>query len=247
MPDSINAPLQASVFAVDFIRVRGNEGWITLQPEFARRLAQTLGASCAVESVPSQAGNPRFSAIVLDTVSQVLSPLRRLLGLQEETTTEFPECRLRFYVHHGVIFSSGETYLGSALRVAHRRLEQLPDACYCAASPEFAAHTQSWGSQSLDFGPLPGDSTGTLLAISFAQATLTPQPGGASGALVEQLTRLLANRLGPFAEILVETASRTCRNPRQLVEEVAREIDRPEEREEFRREALNLIESSDHD
>jgi hypothetical protein len=243
MTDPLNTPLQASVFALDFIRVRGNEGWIALQPEFARRLSQALGGTCAVEAVRSPAGNPAFSAIVIDSEGQVLSPLRRIFALQDEVARDFPDCRLRLCAHHGVIFASGGSFLGSALRVAHRKLEQFPAGCLAAASSDFAAHAQSWGSRLLNFGAMPGDSAGALLSLSCAEGSSHPTAGTAPGGLVDRLTRLLAGYVGPFAGILVEAASRTCRNPRQLVEEIAREIDRTDERDEFRREALAILES----
>ncbi|HMW78508.1 MAG TPA: hypothetical protein PKA22_11960 [Rhodocyclaceae bacterium] len=243
MTDPLNTPLQASVFALDFIRVRGNEGWIALQPDFARRLAQALGGTGAIEAVRSPTGNPAFSVIVIDSQGQVLSPLRRIFALQDEIARDFPDCRLRLCAHHGVIFSSGDTYLGSALRVAHRKLEQFPADCLAAASSEFVAHAKAWGSRLLNFSALPGDSRGTLQRLACVEGSADPAPGTAPDGLVDRLTRLLARYEGPFAEILVEAASRTCRNPRQLVEEIAREIDRTDERDEFRREALAILES----
>ena len=137
------------MFALDFIRVRGNEGWIALQPDFARRLAQALGGTGAI-TVRLPTGNPAFSVIVIDSQGQVFAVAPNFRP-QDEIARDFPDCRLRLCAHHGVIFSSGDTLPGSALRVAHRKLEQFPADCLAAASSEFVAHAKAWGSRLLNF------------------------------------------------------------------------------------------------
>ncbi|MGH7153848.1 MAG: serine/threonine-protein kinase [Acetobacteraceae bacterium] len=84
---------------------------------------------------------------------------------------------------------------------------------------------------------------GAVAAASSASepTVFAPPPAvpGFDDATLATIERRLAEHIGPIARHLVRGAARHALSPEELVAEVARNIERPEERERFRRHALS--------
>lgn len=204
--------------------------------EFTALITESLGNNCHIQrSADGQAGFA-LTGIVPDH-AQTLSPLRRLDRVQSEFHRSHPDIQVRYIVHHGVVFQSPGGHSGSALRSAHSRLLRLPVHLDKAATLDFVAFTETWPSQTIRFEEIPNLPEGSgLLAFQLpAPGNDTPMQAvsGLSPAQCRYITTQLAEHLGPFAEVLVSTAQRTCTSTQQLIIELSREIDAPAARADF--------------
>lgn len=234
MTEQLGAPRPATVIAIS-LQARGD----LARRRFTDLLGNVLAHSCHIQPATVQNGELAYTAIVPNS-TQTLSLLRRLLSLQTEFGQIHPDCAARFLVHHGLIFPSAKNFLGAALRSAHSRLARLPTNIPAVATIDFADYVATWSSQPMLFSKLVTDSTNPgILAFSIlpsadAAKALSPDH---EEALLRHLTACLAPHLGPVAEVLVDAAKRSSASATQLINELASEIEAPNAREKFRRDA----------
>lgn len=244
MNTALNTPRPATVLAIGVTpRHSAFQTPMTVIREFTSLITGTLGNNCHIQRHNGNPAGFALTAIVPDN-AQTLAPLRRMSNVQAEFHQTHPDMQVRYIVHHGVVFQSPEGHTGSALRSAHSRLERLPATIDKAATLDFVAFAETWPSQSIAFDDIPGlPNGGGLLAFHIGTPNgPTPiEPNAAiQPAQLRQLTSLLAEHLGPFADVLVATAQRACTTPQQLIVELSREIDEPNAREDFLAKARQL-------
>jgi hypothetical protein len=244
MTEALGSPHPATVIAIGLkARLDDSPSLPATRRIFTNLLGGTLAHNCHIQPASAPGEELAFTAVVPDT-AQSLSLIRRLLSIQDEFRGTHPDTAARFVVHHGVVFPSDKGYIGSALRSAHSRLTRLPHGVINAATTDFAAYTETW-----DFHPIvyhkqeAAHETLGLLGFSIEQPEPAPAESKAlhDEALLHYLTSRLADHLGPFAEVLVDAAQRSSSTPRQLIEELASEIDDAKARQDFRKDAQDFL------
>ena len=148
---------------------------------------------------------------------------------------------MSFLVHHGIVFPSGGSYIGSALRQARApSLPGCPEHIEHGATSDFAGFAQSWDAQPIRFEKFADpDIDPGVLRFTLA-ATPVPRPGHAAGRRRRRGTPEALP--GGASGALYGGRRRGARfehPPRQLVEELCSEIDDAQARARFRNEALS--------
>jgi hypothetical protein len=150
----------------------------------------------------------------------------------------------RGIVHHGVVFrnevAGKVTYIGSAIRASQSALRKMAATSGLVATRGFIAHANGLNPPVAQFDPLDGsDAADGLCRIRIVGKTeaVTAKRSGLTSADPEFLAYLikrLAEHLGPFASAIVENQRNGFPTPEQLVAEMAREIDEPGVRKQFK-------------
>ena len=246
MAQQLGGPEARTVIAIDLKPRAGGVSSEASQADFAGLLGGTVAQACMVQPALRPDGELAYTAIVPET-GQTLSVLRRLLSIQNEFRQKHPEIAARFVVHHGLIFAAptagNRQFLGSAVRSAHSHLQRLPEPLECAVTQDFAAVTEAWDNCPISFH-VESAGGGNHDLLTFALPTehwADTVEDTQDVALQQYLVESLAAYLGPFAEILVESAQRSARSPFSLIEEVSHEINDMPARERFKVDAMNYL------
>lgn len=245
MVDPLGAALSATVIALDASASFGTPGLRSSQQALAKLLAGTFGTQCQLHGAASgQAASQAkiaFTLVILQE-DQAHSTLRRLQNLLADIHQAHTALIVRHIAHHGIVFPSNSGYLGSAIRIAHTRLARLLPGQTQAATPDFAQFAQHQPGNDLNFAPLHG-AKDELLSYRHEQAqqVAATSPKFDQAAFLQHLTACLARQIGPFAQVMVDTAQRNSHTPEQLIGELAREIDNAESLRQFNEEARSFF------
>lgn len=249
MNDSL--PLnKAALFVVIAIELRSRTGSSvppTARETFVALLGSALGHACKVQPAARTDGSWACSALIADN-GQILALLRRLEGAQNTFHKQRADERVRFLTHHGLAFEtqSGEKmrYVGSTLRAAHSLLGRLPTDLERGASADFVKLTQTWSGSSITFEALsvPEQPSG-LYAVTLDRGIPIREHNDkdADAALRAFLVERLSLHMGPFAQVLVDSARMSARSREHFIEETAREIDDIKVRDLFREQAIDFL------
>jgi hypothetical protein len=241
---AIGSPQPASVIAIGLgNRQTGMSAPRASREIFATQIGGALVQSCHIQSVPTADGELALSIIVPET-TQILSLLRRIDSLRDEFERNLPELITRLVVHHGIVFPTAQGHMGAVLRAAQARLQslpKLPGEVDTVATGNFVAYTRTWPAHDLHFESESCGEQYDLYAFSLASATPEASPESAPDDWVSYLTVRLAEHLGPFAQVLVDSACRSSKTPEHLAREVASEIDDTSARERFLNDALAYL------
>ena len=198
MDQTLGAAAPATVITLRLCaRTQGRPLQAATCQNFANLIGNSLGQGCHIQ--PTVRNDAEMSlALIVPVTSQALTILRRLLAVQAELHRMRADARMSFLVHHGIVFPSGGSYIGSALRQARAKLARLPEHIEHGATSDFAGFAQSWDAQPIRFEKFadpdidPGVLRFTLAATPGAATQGTPL---ADGAAVERLKRCLAEHL----------------------------------------------------
>jgi hypothetical protein len=198
--------------------------------DFAGLLGAGVAHACSLQTAERHDGGWACTALIPDT-GQTLALLRRMEDILADFRRRHPDAHARFVVHYGLAFATQpgnkRTYIGSAVRAAHSHLKRLPPAYDRAASGEFSALAKAWSSGSIEFTdlPLPLAELG-LFGFNLKRGEQRDRSDPEiAAALRNHLAESLATHIGPFAQILVESAQRSSKSLDDFIVEVAREID----------------------
>lgn len=117
--------------------------------------------------------------------------------------------------------------------VLHRALARSPDDRFASASLMADALREAMG-ETAPPSALAAAVAQTVVAVSARRAV--PQPSAGTGfdqALLSQIERRLAHRLGPIARYLVQSAIRNAASVEELCNVLAQRIDHPDDRKLF--------------
>jgi serine/threonine-protein kinase len=135
-----------------------------------------------------------------------------------------------------------EAIAGSGVKsVLHRALAKSADDRFASASQMADALREAMG-ETAPPSALAAAVDQTVVAVSARR--LAPQPSVGTTfdqALLSQIERRLAHRLGPIARYLVQTAIRNAASVEELCNVLAQRIDHPDERKLFLSEALEAV------
>jgi hypothetical protein len=239
-----NAPVLATVVAIELKPIIGNSCSTESIETFAGLLSGALALACSVQRF-EHVGEQTAYTLVLPPETQTAHVLRRLTGVAKEFGQVHGEVAVRFVAHSGVVFPTGATdrraYAGSAIRSAHSMLRRLPLAVDQAATREFVSFIKTLPSSPIQFSPVPGASNADeLMALRFSSES-APLPDGEKASSIpvtdrafgEFLTTRLAEDLGPFASVMVDSAQRLATTVEVLVKELIHEIESPAARQRF--------------
>ena len=138
-----------------------------------------------------------------------------------------------------------ESIAGSGVKsVLHRALARSPDDRFASASLMADALREAMG-ETAPPSALAAAVAQTVVAVSARRAV--PQPSAGTGfdqALLSQIERRLAHRLGPIARYLVQSAIRNAASVEELCNVLAQRIDHPDDRKLFLLEASEAVCSS---
>lgn len=244
--EAIAPPQPASVIAISLgCRLAGKTPPRASLEIFVTQIGSALVQSCDIRAVAAPDGDLLLTIIVPET-TQILSLLRRIASVRQEFERNLPTLITRQVIHHGIVFPTRQGPMGAVLRAAHTRLQslaKLPGTIQTVATDNFIAYTRSWPGQTPD---LHVASQPCCKQYDIFEFSLNGNPPpSASDKTPEDwttyLTERLAEHLGPFARVLVDSASRSSSTPEQLAQEVASEIDEKPLRERFLSDALNHL------
>ncbi len=197
---------------------------------FAGLLGAGVAHACSLQPAERHNGGWACTALIPDT-GQTLALLRRMEDILADFHPQHPDAHARFVVHYGLAFATQpgnrRTYIGSAVRAAHSHLKRLPLEYDRAASGEFAVLAKAWSSDSIQFIdlPIPLAELG-LFGFNLNRGEQGERSDGViAAALRAHLEERLATHIGPFAQILVESAQRSSKSLDDFIVEVVREID----------------------
>lgn len=250
-----NAPVLATVVAMELKPIVGDSCSSQSVATFAGMLSSALALTCNVQRF-DQAGEQTAYTLVLPPESQTTNVLRRLMGVANEFGQVHGDVIVRFVVHSGVVFpGTGDkrTYVGSAIRSAHNMLRRLPVSVSQAATKEFVGYVGTLPSSPIRFsslsgGTLDGTADGTkdgttaddLSALSIAPESSPDKGKENTGAvavtdadLAQFLSTRLAEDVGPFASVLVDSAQKLATTTNLMIGELLHEIENSEARERF--------------
>jgi len=243
---------KAQSFIVIAIELRARDGGAaseTGRQDFAALLGSALAHACTLQPCDRHDESWACTALIPDT-GQTLALLRRLEKVLETFRARHPGDLARFLVHYGLAFASrpgqSKIYFGSALRAAHSHLGRLPTELERGATTEFLLVARSWRRTTVHFQELPPAQQ--HLGLHPFTLDRPPQENppihlGREAALHDFLASRLATHMGPFAQVLVDSARMSAKTLEDFIEETAREIDDREVRRGFRHEALNYLRS----
>ncbi len=244
--DAIAPPQAASVIAVSLgSRLTSKAPPRASREIFVMQIGSTLVQSCHIQAATAAEGNLSLTIIVPET-TQILSLLRRIESVRYKFERNLPGLITRLVVHHGIVFPTKQGPMGAVLRAAHARLQsltKLPGEIQTVATGAFVAYTRSWPGQTPDLHFAARSCTEQYDIYPFSLTTAQPASAAESSPenWTSYLTERLAEHLGPFAQVLVDSANRSSRTPEQLAREVASEIDEAPVRERFLSDALNHL------
>lgn len=243
MSVALGAPKPATVIAINLSGLSGRPVALAARQQLTELIGSSLANSCHIQPAASLGDNLDLSLILPDS-SQVLSILRRVLGVQADLHQMHPESPVRFIVHHGLVFPSNHSHVGSSLRQAHGKLGRLPQAIRHAATTDFSNFAETWSAHHIIFDRFP-EATIDPGLLSFTLTSTAPARAAANRqideALLQHLTNSLATHLGPFASVIVDAAQRASTNGQQLIDELCHEIEDPLARARFRSDAQDFL------
>lgn len=245
---AIGTPQPASVVAIGLAcRQTGMATPRASREIFATQIGSALVQSCHIQTAPAADGELALTIIVPET-TQILSLLRRIESLREEFERNLPALITRLVVHHGIVFPTAQGHMGAVLRAALARLQNLPKLAgnvHTVATGNFIAYARTWPANDLHFESESCGEQYDLYKFTLASAapSAAPEatPESAPHDWVSYLTGRLAEHLGPFAQVLVDSARRSSKTPEHLAREVASEIDDIPVRERFLSDALGYL------
>jgi hypothetical protein len=253
MVQQLGHPEDVTVIALDLKPLLGGVSSVDSRDTFARLLGGAVAHACVVQAVARPDGELAYTAVVPVT-GQTLTLMRRLLNVQEDFKRAHPDTFARFVVHHGLVFAAqgegGKSYVGSAMRSAQSHLLRMPGNLDCAATSDFVSATATWKTCSIQFQPLSdAPEIKDLLTFSLVSDDVSETQNAKDArksmakdpALRRFLVEHLAAYLGPFAEVLVDSAQRSSTSRTNLIEELSREIDDIPTRERFKAEAMDYL------
>lgn len=245
----MSSPKQVSVIALGLAQVPGevaSEQAGARERELMAALASALAQQATIQIAGRSGEAPEVSVIVPSEASAGVV-LRRLTTLLAGFDASHPGVQPRYVAHCGILFETRHAdrtaYMGSALRSAHSTLRRLPLTVSAAATRDFAQFVATWDRAPLRFTPLTGtaasdglqgivmeqqDDGGDWLKTAFASSVST-----ADDAFRQYLYQRLADELGPFARVLVDTALRANASVSDAVLDVSREIEKLDARVAF--------------
>lgn len=137
-----------------------------------------------------------------------------------------------------------EAVAGSGVKaVLHRALAKSADDRFASASQMADALREAMG-ETAPPAALAAAVDQTVVAVSARRVVPPPSAGTAfDQALLSQIERRLAHRVGPIARYLVQTALRNAASVEELCNVLAQRIDRPDDRKLFLSEALEAVRS----
>lgn len=246
MSSQVSAPVSTTTVALDVPGAEAADAGVSASFDEVLAVARELG-------FVTQEPTGLNLTLTLSPEAALGAALRQLAGSVAGFEEAAPPLRVRAVVHHGVVFrteSAGQvSYVGSAIRSAQSALRRAPVAGGMMATRDFTAYAAKF--MDLPFslvatgGAAAADGMSQVVFADNAAALLRAgdRLASADPAFVEFVKRRLAEDLGPFASALVERAIRSAATATQMVPAVSRDIDDPEARARFEKDALRYIKS----
>ena len=218
------------VIAIELTARAGGPAAEDSRQAFASLLGAGVAHACTLQPAERHNGAWACTALIPNT-GQTLALLRRMEDILADFRPLHPDAYARFVIHYGLAFATQpgnkKNYIGSAVRAAHSHLKRLPQEYERAASGEFAVLANTWSSDSIQFNELPAPLADLGLfnfSLNRGERQYKPEEE-VEAAMHAHLEKLLASHIGPFAQVLVESARRSSKSLDDFIVEVAREID----------------------
>lgn len=245
----LGTPQSFIVIAIELQSRSGGPASDASRAVFAGLLGSGLAHACTLQAASRPDGSWASTALIPDT-GQTLALLRRLENVQQDFHARQADDHARFLVHYGLAFATRpgheKSYIGSAIRAAHTHLARLPAGMERGASTEFLLLAQSWRSGTIHFQELPPPHQHLGLhgfSLEWGAKEDRPAEQDCEAALHDYLAAQLAGHMGPFAQVLVDSARMSAKSLEDFIEETSREIDDLAVRLRFKRDALAFLQS----